>query len=278
NPVDVKTRMGRGVAGRLKDIRPLILGWDISGVVEAVSPDVTQFKPGDAVFGMVNFPGLGSAYAEYVAAPAAHLALKPDNISFEAAAVTTLAPLTAYQVLHTHYHLPANQRVLIHAAAGGVGHFAIQMAKLAGAYVVGTTSAHNHDFVRSLGADEVIDYKTQRLEDATSNIDFVLDTIGGDTFNRSLKVMKPGSTIVSIAGPLPEEAAEKAKALGIHASFQQVVSNGKDMQALADLLAQGKLQPCISATFAFEDMGKAHLQIESGHTIGKVVVKLERPF
>ena len=272
NPVDVKTRAGKGMHGRLKTFSPLILGWDISGVVTA--SNAPQFKAGDEVFGMVNFPGHGKTYAEYVAAPAAHLALKPANISHEEAAAATLAPLTVWQTLVEFGQVKAGQRVLIHAAAGGVGHYAVQIAKHLGAYVIGTSSAANKDFVLSLGADEHIDYRSQQFEKVVSDIDFVLDAIGGDNIDRSLEVLKPGGTLVSIPSGLSEQVTEKAKAKGIRGVFILVQSNGEDMQHLADLLAQGKLRSHVSQTFAFTEMDKAHLQVESGRTVGKVVVKV----
>lgn len=188
NPVDVKTRSGKGRAAKLKDEHPIILGWDVSGVVTLSKSDL--FKEGDEVFGMINFPGHGKAYSEYVSAPASHLALKPVNITHEEAAAATLAALTAWQALVDHAKIKKGDRVLIHAAAGGVGNYAVQIAKHIGAYVIGTSSAGKRDFVLSLGADEHVDYTSQTLEDAASNIDFVLDTIGGDTIDNSLKVMK----------------------------------------------------------------------------------------
>ena len=174
NPVDVKSRAGKGVYGRLKEIKPLILGWDISGIVSEVGTEVTDFKVGDEVFGMVNFPGHGQAYAEYVAAPASHLALKPDNISHEEAAAATLAALTAYQGLVQQAKVQAGQKVLIHAAAGGVGHFAVQIAKHLGAHVTGTSSAANKDLVLKLGADAHIDYRSVKFEEVVNDLDFVL--------------------------------------------------------------------------------------------------------
>ncbi|MGV3560106.1 NADP-dependent oxidoreductase [Larkinella arboricola] len=272
NPVDVKSRAGKGVYGRIKEESPLILGWDISGVVtESKSP---LFKTGDAVFGMVNFPGHGKAYAEYVAAPASQLALKPANISHEEAAAATLAALTAYQALAKHANVQPGQKVLVHAAAGGVGHFTVQLAKHLGAYVVGTSSVKNRDFVQQLGADEHIDYHAFDWEQATPQFDFVLDTVGGDNIDRSLHVTKPGSTLISIPSGLNETVTEKAKAKGVNGYFFLVSSNGDDMKALANYLEQGTLKAHVSESFAFADMAKAHEQVESGRTVGKVVVVL----
>ena len=275
NPVDVKTRQGKGMAGRLKEISPLILGWDISGVITEVGKDVVEFKPGDEVFGMVNFPGHGQAYAEYVAAPAAHLAHKPANISYAEAAAATLAALTAWQALVTHAQVQPGQKVLIHAASGGVGHYAVPLAKHLGAYVIGTSSAANKDFILGLGADEHIDYTTTRFEDAVQDIDFVLDAIGGENFDRSLEVVKPGGTVISIPSGLAQSSSEKARVKGINGYFFLVASNGIDMAQVASLLEKEILKSHVSHTFALEEVGQAHTQVETGKTKGKVVLVIE---
>ena len=270
NPVDVKTRAGSGLASRLKDIQPIILGWDIAGIISASASPL--FKEGDEVFGMVNFPGHGSAYAEYVAAPATHLALKPKNISFEDAAAATLAALTVWQAFHHHAQLKKGDKILIHAASGGVGHFAVQLAKAAGAYVIGTSSAANKDFVLSMGADEHIDYRAVRFEEVLHDIDFVLDTYGEDYVARSLPVLKNGGTIVSILGKVNNDILPLAAAKNVTALNIMVDSNVAGLQQLAELLKSGTLKPHVSGVFAFEDMGKAHLQLESHRTIGKLVI------
>ncbi len=274
NPVDVKTRQGKGMYGRLKEISPLILGWDISGVVVETGSAVTEFLVGDEVFGMVNFPGHGQAYAEYIAAPASQLSVKPADVSHEEASAATLAALTAFQALTTHANVRPGQKVLIHSAAGGVGHFAVQMAKNLGAYVIGTSSAANKDFVLSLGADEHIDYQTQKFEDVVKDADFVLDTIGGDNMDRSLETIKPGGILITIPSGMAESISEKAQARGINGFFFLVSSNGDDMKSVADLLSKGIVKAHVSQTFPFEEMGQAHLQVESGKTKGKVVVTL----
>jgi NADPH:quinone reductase-like Zn-dependent oxidoreductase len=273
NPVDMKTRSGKAMAARLKDEDPIILGWDISGVITEVGAEVKDFKIGDEVFGMVNFPGSGKAYAEYVAAPAAHLALKPANISHEAAAAATLAALTAWQAFNTHVKISPGDRVLIHAAAGGVGHFAVQIAKHFGAYVIGTASAANKDFVLSLGADEHFDYRSKPFEEAISDIDIVLDTIGGNNIERSFEVVKKGGTVITLPSATSEGIVEKAKAKGINGFFFMVQSNGEDMKQLADLLEKGIIKPHVSAVYSFDEMGKAHQQIETGSTRGKIIIK-----
>ncbi len=270
NPVDVKTSQGKGAAGQFKDADPKILGWDMAGIVkESKSP---LFEPGDEVFGMVNFPGQGKVYAEYVAAPADQLAEKPASISFPAAAATTLAALTAWQAFSDHSRVRAGQRVLVHAAAGGVGHFAVQIAKHAGAFVTGTASAANRDFVLGLGADVHIDYKTDRFEDLAKDMDFVLDPIGGENIDRSLQVLKKGGTIISINSGANDQVEEKAKAKGMKGIKMLVQSSGEDMQNLASLLEDGALKPEVSLTFPFEKMKDAFAQVASGKTRGKVIV------
>ena len=271
NPADVKTRSGKGRYEMLKTENPLILGWDIAGVV--VEHNTADFKPGDEVFGMVNFPGHGKAYAGYVAVPANQLALKPANITFEHAAAATLAALTAYQALVKNAKVVKGQRILIHAAAGGVGHFAVQIAKHLGAHVTGTSSAGNRDFVLSLGADEHIDYKNHHWQQGPRDFDFTLDTVGGDNLNLSLEVTKPGGTLISILG-FNEALKEKAKSKGVNGYSMLVSSNGDDMKVIADYLEKGFIKSHVSATFPFEDIGAAHLQVESGRTVGKVVVTL----
>ena len=270
NPVDVKTRAGKGAAGALKGENPMILGWDIAGIVTESRAE--EFEAGDEVFGMVNFPGHGRAYAEYVAAPADQLALKPATINFESAAAATLTALTAWQAFSDHGRLRPGQRVLIHAAAGGVGHFAVQIARHIGAYVIGTASAENKEFVLGLGANECIDYKTQRFEEVARNIDFVLDTIGGEYIDRSLQVIKKGGTLVSIPSSANAGVQEKAKAKGIFGATMMVQSSGEDMQHIAQLLGDGVLRAEVSKVFAFEQMAEAHLAVETGKTRGKVVV------
>lgn len=273
NPVDLKTRAGKAQYNRLKEQDPLIIiGWDISGIVTESKSDL--FKPGDAVFGMVNFPGSGKAYAEYVAAPANQLALKPATISHEEAAAATLAALTAYQAVTHQYKIKAGDRVLIHAASGGVGHFAVQLAKHMGAYVIGTSSAKNKDFVLSLGADEHIDYHTNQLETHEKNIDFALDAIGGDNIDRSLPLVKRGGTLIVLPSAASGGVAEKSKPLGINGFFFMVESSGADMKVIADYLQRGIIKSHVSKTFAFENMADAHLYVETGRTVGKVVVVL----
>lgn len=275
NPIDAKTRSGKGQAPAFKNADPMILGWDVAGIVAAVGKNVTEFRDGQEVFGMVNFPGMGKTYAEYVAAPAAQLALKPTNISFEAAAAAPLAALTAWQALAGLVKIKANDRVLIHAAAGGVGHYAVQIAKYFGAYVIGTSSARNKYFVLDIGADEHIDYKAQRFEEATNNIDIVLDPIGYDNIERSLEVMKPGGAIITLPVGANEGVTEKAKAKGMNGYSMIVHSNGADMKLIADLMQQGKIKSHVSKIFPFSQVAQAHKDVATGTTVGKIVLTLD---
>lgn len=272
NPVDVKSRQGKGVYGRIKGENPLILGWDISGIVEESRS--SEFKVGDKVFGMVNFPGHGKAYAEYVAAPANQLALKPQNISFEEAAASTLVALTAYQALVHNANIQKGQNVLVHAASGGVGHIAVQLAKHLGARVTGTSSLKNKDFVLGLGADSHIDYHSVDWKNADEEFDFVLDTIGGDNIDHSLEVTKTGGSIISIPTGLNEEVTAKAEAKGVKGYFILVQSSGDDMKQIANLLESGAVKPHVSKIFPFGQMRDAHLEQETGRTVGKIVVTL----
>jgi 2-desacetyl-2-hydroxyethyl bacteriochlorophyllide A dehydrogenase len=274
NPVDVKVRPVEAVLDMIIGTeRPVIIGWDISGKIVAVGEDVTQFALGDDVFGMVNFPGHGKGYAEYVAAPVSHLAKMPADTSYEEAAATTLAALTALQVLQPR--VKQGDRVLIHAGSGGVGHFAIPLAKHLGATVVTTSSAKNRDFVLSLGADEHIDYREQQFEEVLSDIDFVLDGMGEVILEKSLKVVKDGGKVVSLPTPqFSESVTAYAAAHNIEVEFVLVQSNGADMNTLKELIESGVLKPHVSITFPFTELAAAHKQVETGRTVGKAIVTL----
>ena len=269
NPIDAKTRSGKGIFTKIKNDLPIILGWDISGVV--VESNSAIFKVNDEVFGMINFPGLGKAYAQLVAASENHIALKSKNINFEEAAATSLAALTALQAIEKA-ELKEGQNVLIHAASGGVGHFAVQIAKYLGASVTGTSSAKNREFVLSLGADHHIDYKNYDWENSEEKFDFILDTIGGENIDHSVKVLKKGGTIISIPSGLNEDVEEKAVSVKGKGFKMMVQSDGNDMQKLAELLEKGFLKPHIYKTYHFNEMSDAHEELEKGRTVGKIVV------
>jgi NADPH:quinone reductase-like Zn-dependent oxidoreductase len=275
NPVDIKTRMGKGQAEKLKEHPPMILGWDVSGTAIKTGKSVSAFQKGDQVFGMINFPGDGRAYAEYVAAPDSHVALKPSNISFVEAAAASLAALTAYQLINKKFNVGPDDRILIHSAAGGVGHYAVQFARNRGAYIAGTASASNRDFVLGLGASIHIDYENENFEDIVKEMDFVLDSIGGDYIDRSLKVLKAGGRIITIPSGATAGIKEKAEMHGMNGSTFLVNSDGGDMREIADLLSQRRLKSVVSSVYSFNDIKLAHIQIESGKTRGKIVVSLE---
>ncbi len=272
NPVDVKSREGKGMFGILKDYHPLILGWDVAGIVEESKTD--EFVIGDKVFGMVNFPGHGKAYAEYVVAPANQLARIPENVSLENAAASTLVALTAWQALVVNGNVQKGQKVLIHAASGGVGHIAVQIAKYLGAEVTGTSSNKNKDFVLGLGADHHIDYHDYNWHNQNREYDFVLDTIGGNNIDNSLAVTKVGGTIISIPSGLNEEVTEKTKSQGVNGYFILVESNGEQMKQIAELLEKGIIKPFIYKKFSFDEMKEAHTEQEKGRTVGKIIIKL----
>ena len=272
NPIDYKTRSGKGLGPKLQEFMPLILGWDISGVVEKSGKNVTGFRARDEVFGMVNFPGYGRAYAEYVSVPASHLALMPGNFSHEEAAAATLAALTAWQGMTKHFKIEKGQSVLVHGASGGVGHFAVQIARYFGAEVTGTSSATNREFVLGIGADHHFDYHTDELERSGEKFDFVWDPVGGKNIDRSLKVMKPGSTIISITSGMNETVTAKAEEKGITGKRMLVQSDGTDMEKIASLLEKKIVKPHISKTFHFNRMAEAHKLLETGHTVGKIIV------
>lgn len=272
NPIDVKTRKGKGLYESLRATGPVVPGWDVSGIVAETGSKVTTFRKGDEVFGMVNFPGHGKTYAEYVAAPAGHLTLKPASVSHAEAAAASLAALTAWQVIKYAGVVRPGSRVLIHAAAGGVGHYAVQMAHQLGAWVAGTASAENSDFVLSLGAGMHIDYKKVNFEEVLGDIDFVLDTIGDEYTSRSFRVMKPGATIVCIPSGTSPDIEEKAAVAGLRGSHFRVHSDGNDMKEIAAMLAAGTLRSVVSRIFPFSAIRDAHLQIETGKTRAKIVV------
>ncbi len=274
NPVDIKVRSIEPLADAIygKD-RPLILGWDVAGVVKATGAGVSKFAPGDKVFGMTNFPGAGKAYAEYVATPESHLAKMPENVSFEQAAACTLAPLTALQAMKPR--VKSGDKILIQAGSGGVGHFAIQIAKHLGAHVTTTCSAKNREFVMGLGADQHIDYKTQAYEEMLSDIDFAFEMLDETTIANSIKVMKEGGKIISIAvHEFPEELQAAATNRGVNLSNLLVQSSGEDMNTLRGMLEDGTLKPHVSKVYDFSEVAEAHNQIESGRTVGKLVMRM----
>lgn len=269
NPLDWKIRDGH-VRAWLKHRLPLIPGWDVSGVVAAVASDVTSFKTGDEVYGMLNFLRDG-AYAEYVATPTLNLAFKPDSLDHIQAAAVPLTSLTAWQSLFEVADLRSGQTVLIHAASGGVGHFAVQFARWKGAGVIGTTSAANESFVRGLGADEVIDYRTVRFEEKVQDVDVVLDTMGGDTQERSWQVIKKGGILVSTLGISSQEAAATH---GVRGEGIMVHPDPAQLGRIAGLIDEGNVKPAVTTVLPLSEAGRAHELSQAGHVRGKVVLRV----
>jgi len=267
NPTDWKHRTRRGF---LPD-PPFVLGYDVSGAVEAVGFGVTLFQPGDEVFGMLPYPNGVGSHAEYVTGPARAFAAKPRTLTHVEAGALPLAGLTAWQALVDTADVRPGQRVLIHAAAGGVGHLAVQIAKARGAHVIGTASAANHDFVRGLGADEVVDYHTTDVAETVRDVDVVVDPLGGESLLRSLVSLRRGGILVSLLGGGPE-LAEQAAAKGVRAAAMLVEADHAGMVAIADLVEAGKLRPTIAGTFPLAEAAKAHALGEAGHTAGKLVL------
>lgn len=270
NPTDWKHRSG----GRFLPDPPFVLGWDVSGVIEATGVGVTLFQPGDEVFGMLPYPRGVGAHAEYAKGPARAFAPKPTGIVHVQAAAVPLAALTAWQALIDTARLEAGQRVLIHAAAGGVGHLAVQIAKSRGAYVIGTASAAKHDFVRAQGADEVVDYQNTDFADAVSDADVVLDSQGGDHARRSMRTLRRGGILVSLL-PIDPAHADEAARLGVRAKVLLVEHDQAGMRGIADLVAAGELRAHIADTFPLADAAKAHEMGETGRTTGKLVLTVQ---
>jgi NADPH:quinone reductase-like Zn-dependent oxidoreductase len=266
NPVDWKVREG---ARKDPNRRfPIILGWDVSGIIEKVGGEVKDFKVGDEVYGRPDTTRNGT-YAEYVAVRAAEIALKPISLNHNGAAAIPLAGLTAWQGIFDHGKLQAGQKILIHGASGGVGTLAVQLARWRGAYVIGTASAENADFLRELGADEVIDYTSERFEDKLHDIDVVFDTIGGDVQTNSLQVLKPGGILVSTVG-IKDEKAVKDK--GLQGVAYMARSLPDQLRQMAQLIDEGKLKPIISRTLPLSGAAEAQKESEQGHTKGKIVL------
>ncbi len=269
NPLDWKARAGH-VKAWLPHRLPLIPGWDVSGIVEEVASDVTAFKVGDSVYGMLDFMRDG-AYAEYVAARTLNLALKPNSIDYTQAAAVPLAALTAWQSLFEVAGLKSGQTVLIHGAAGGVGHFAVQLAKWKEAKVIVTVSAGNENFLRELGADEVIDYRNIKFEKAVHDVDVVLDTIGGDTQLRSWHVLKRGGILVATLGISSPEAARDH---GVRGEGVMVHPDAAQLTQIAVLIDAGTLKPVVSTILPLAEAARAHELSQTGHVRGKIVLQV----
>ncbi|MEU0796406.1 NADP-dependent oxidoreductase [Amycolatopsis sp. NPDC005961] len=270
NPLEARLRAGEfPLLGR----PPFVLGWDISGVVEA-SPQTWRFRPGDDVFGMPLFPRAADGYAELVAAPALHLTRKPASLSHVEASALPIAGLTAWQGLVDLAGVAEGDRVLVHGGGGGVGHVAVQIAKALGAYVIATASGDKAGFVKELGADEVVDYTAVDFTGAVRDVDVVLDTIGGETAERSLDVLRPGGHLVTAVAEDNADLAARCETAGSRFSGIAVDPDPVALRGLADLVDRGRLRVHVQETFPFERIADAHRLLDRGHLRGKVVLTM----
>lgn len=269
NPADWKIRDGMGE--RFGFTLPLILGGDIAGTVEAVGDRVEAFKLGDAVYGM-TLSSLSDGYAEYALAGVDTIAPKPDSLDFENAASIPIAALTAWQAMFDVANLSSGQSILITGASGGVGSMAVQLAKAKGAFVIGTASGKNEQFVRDLGADEFVDYTAQPFEEVVKDVDVVFDTIGSDTQERAFQTLKQGGFLVTSA---QTPSAEKAQEFGVEAAFVFCKSNAGQLAEINHLIEAGKLKTHVETVLPLTDVKKAHQLSQSGRTRGKIVLQVE---
>ncbi|HUH53671.1 MAG TPA: NADP-dependent oxidoreductase [Microbacteriaceae bacterium] len=271
NPTDWKHRSAERFLGE----PPYVLGWDVAGVVESVGLGVTIFKPGDVVMGMLLYPkGVGS-HAEYVVGPARAFVKKPERVDIIQAGALPLAALTAWQSLVDTAQVEAGDRVLIHAAAGGVGHLAVQIAKSLGAYVIGTASAQKHELVKSLGADEMVDYQNVDFVEVVGHVDVVLDTIGDEYQLRSLRTLSKDGTLVSTVPRAAEGLFEEAKNRNVRAELILVEADQQGMRNVAQLAERGELRAIIAGEYALAEAAKAHEAGETNRTTGKMVLVME---
>jgi len=277
NPLDLVVISG-GMGERIK--LPAIAGTDVSGVIEKIGSDVTNLKVGDLVTGMINFPGTdgtfaGHGFGEYASAPSEQVVIVPNTLSLESAAALPAVGLTAKQALEDIGEIKAGQRVLIHGAGGGVGHIAVQIAKQQGAYVFATASAGDTAFVKSLGADEVIDYKSQRFEDYAHDLDLVLDVVGGETMRRSLDVLKPNGIMVTTRWRDLAAVEDLAKHRHVQARAVAVRPNAEQLTELVQQVAHDKLQIHVGKVYSFEELPAALTNLKNGGGVqGKIVVKI----
>jgi len=273
NPIDWKTCSGGGAAPFIGEL-PFIPGWELSGTVDAVASDVTAFNVGDPVLGLLRFPEPAGCCAEYVAAPASELALCPPSLDLINAGGLSLAGLTAWQALFDKGNLQPGQRVLITAAAGGVGHLAVQLAKWKGAQVIATASAHNHAWLTELGADQCIDYNHGKLAAQVQNVDLVLDGAGGDSGEAALACLNDTGVLVTLPSVTKDQLIAAGQAQGKRVEPIRVIANGEQLSKLAQLCAADTIELTVAATHPLEEVGKAFAESASGHTRGKIILTL----
>jgi NADPH:quinone reductase-like Zn-dependent oxidoreductase len=269
NPVDQKIFTGEAQE-RFPTKFPLTIGWDVSGVIEKAGNHVRNFSIGDEVYGR-PLPTTNGAFAEYLVIKANQVSLKPRSIDHLNAAAVPLSGLTAWQGLFKHGKLQKDQKVLIHAASGGVGSFAVQFAKWKGAYVIGTGAAENLAFIKQLGADEAIDYQNERFEERVKDLDLVFDLIGGDTQKRSIQVLKEGGRLITTVRP---EFVAEAKEKHIQMEGFMAQSYPEDLEQIAGLIDDGMVSPVVSSILNLEDAKKAEMLNHKGNTRGKIVIKV----
>lgn len=272
NPVDCKTRAGKGMASVVEPL-PWIPGWDVAGIVEDVGTGVTRFKPGDRVVGMPWFPRPAGAYAEYVTAPSRQFAHAPASIPLTEAAGLPLAGLTAWHGLVDLAAVTTGQRVLVTAAAGGVGHLAVQLARSRGATAVGTARAHNHDFLHDLGVEEAVDYTDTAVADAAGQVDVIFHLAGAEPV-ALLDVLRPGGILVRVTGTDEEKATRAAADRGLRSPRVLVEPDGAALERLVGLVDSGKLRLEVSDTMPLAQAAEAHRRVESGTTRGKRVLRV----
>jgi NADPH:quinone reductase-like Zn-dependent oxidoreductase len=270
NPLDWKVRSG-SLNGCMHQELPLIPGWDLSGGVEEVGPSVSQFKKGDEVFAMAD-PTRDGAYADYIAVREGAVAMKPKSLHHVRAAATPVSALTAWRSLFDLGDLQSGQRILIHGGSGGVGHFAVQLAKWKGAYVIATASTKNQELLRKLGADETIDYTSQQFEDVVHNVDIVLDTIGGETQERSWSVLKKGGALISSVQP---PSKQKGNQFGVRGMMCSVQPDGAQLHKIANLIDLAKLRPTLDRILPLSEARRAHELSQNGHVHGKIVLRVK---
>ncbi|WP_286240600.1 NADP-dependent oxidoreductase [Neptuniibacter halophilus] len=273
NPIDWKTCAGGGAAPFIGEL-PFVPGWEFAGTIEAVAADVSEFTPGDEVFGCIRFPERAGCFAEYLTAPADQISLRPQGLPAEAAAGLSLAGLTAWQALFDKGHLHASQQVVILGGAGGVGHLAVQLAKWMGARVITTASAENHEFLKQLGADLVIDYHIENILDHVNNVDLVIDGIGGDVGVDALRCVKPGGTLVTLPSVTKDQVIEAGRAMKVKVEPIRVENNIEQLDRLAGLYADRKLQLQIAATYPLEKTAEAFAASKTGRTRGKLILTI----
>ncbi|WP_166269844.1 NADP-dependent oxidoreductase [Marinobacter caseinilyticus] len=273
NPIDWKTRKGLGFAARqIEDRLPWTPGYDVAGEVVAVGEDVTTLAAGDRVMGMVGFPGRGGCYADYTLARADELTIVPEELELVTAAGLPLAALTAWQALFEVAELSAGQKILIHAGAGGVGHFAVQFARVCGAHVIATASTGNKDFLAELGVHEVIDYHAADIVDECYGLDVVLDLIGGETGKRSLHTLSEHGVLVTIPTVTADDIITAAEGLGLKAHGMTVRPDVFHLEEIAELIEDGDVRVHIEQAFPLAQAADAHRLLEGGHVRGKLVL------